>query len=114
MIESKLTFLTNLIFVESALNSIPDEMFEERDKIEQYFRDFSQGTAEWREMKLVVLGHGRIGKTTLVHAIQKKTDLTPKEGRDEIQSTVGVDVIKSNLSKKGVVTVSLILLVKFE
>lgn len=41
------------------------------ESVEAYYKDFLEGGAvEWREMKILVLGHGRIGKTHLVTAIE--------------------------------------------
>lgn len=37
--------------------------------IETYFQDLADGGEAWRAMKVLILGNGRIGKTTLVKAI---------------------------------------------
>ena len=42
----------------------------EQASIENYFEDFSKGSEEWKEMKIMVLGHGCIGKTSLINVIQ--------------------------------------------
>ena len=44
------------------------------EAVENFFKDYLAGSEEWREMKIMVLGHGRIGKTTLVHAVQALKD----------------------------------------
>lgn len=49
-----------------------DRWFEYRnvDKVENYFKDFLKGSSAWRILRILVFGHGRIGKTTLVTALE--------------------------------------------
>lgn len=42
-----------------------------KEEMENFFFELQQGFEDWRAMKLVVIGHGKIGKTTLLHAIKK-------------------------------------------
>lgn len=50
-------------------NSIPPHL-KSRDEMRKFLFELRRGFEEWRAMKLVVLGHGRIGKTTLLHALK--------------------------------------------
>ncbi len=46
---------------------------ENKDKskdIEKLLQELIKGREEWREMKLMILGHGRIGKSSLVNVMQ--------------------------------------------
>jgi hypothetical protein len=36
--------------------------------------DLSTQGEEWNTLKLVILGHGEVGKTTLLHAIRRNLD----------------------------------------
>ena len=57
------------------------------------------GSEEWREMKIMVLGHGRIGKTTLVHAIHAlKTNLQTKSIPTSVPIPVQVPKSKPKLT----------------
>jgi hypothetical protein len=51
------------------LESVPDTLTTTRE-IRDYLRECMEGTEEWRAMRIIVLGHGRIGKTTLICSIQ--------------------------------------------
>ena len=55
-----------------------------REDIENYFNDFKQKKTVMREMKLMVLGHGRIGKSTLVDAIQEETSYSYFQQKEEL------------------------------
>lgn len=48
-------------------NSVPHTL--PQDQIESFLKDLVQGES-WKAMKLVVLGHGGIGKSTLVHRLK--------------------------------------------
>lgn len=37
----------------------------------QTLKEIMSGYEEWRKMKVVVIGHGQIGKTTLIHHIHE-------------------------------------------
>jgi hypothetical protein len=39
--------------------------------VEQFIIDIHEQGEEWNTLKLVVLGHGEVGKTTLLHAIRR-------------------------------------------
>lgn len=46
-------------------------------EIELFLKEIVKASSDWRSMKLVVLGNGRIGKTTTIDTIMKliyKTD----------------------------------------
>lgn len=80
-------------------------------EIEQFLGDLLRKSEPWNSLKLVFLGHGRIGKTTLVHAL--KNIIHPysaqtvwhsffvlanfDQEKDEIISTVGIDCDKLNI-----------------
>jgi GTPase SAR1 family protein len=48
---------------------VPDNIntFEE---VYQFLADINMQGEKWNALKLVILGHGEVGKTTLLHAIQ--------------------------------------------
>ena len=50
-------------------NSIPEKLTNESD-IRDYLHLMKEDSIEWNAMKLVVLGHGRIGKTTLIQTLK--------------------------------------------
>lgn len=50
-------------------SSVPQHL-DTKDKIRNFLLELNRGFEEWRAMKLVVLGHGDIGKTTLIHTIK--------------------------------------------
>lgn len=50
-------------------NSVPPHL-KTKDQIRAFLLELRSGFEEWRAMKMVVLGHGRIGKTTLLTAIK--------------------------------------------
>ena len=90
--------------------TIPEPMLSKSsvEDLQSYLRDLLEGTEEWREMKLLVLGHGRIGKTTLIQAIQKLTKSSGvvavlkkvvTQDKSPILSTVGVDTQRGNFSR---------------
>jgi len=85
--------------LESALKMIPEKMLKEgsSEGIDNYFKDYRDGREPWREMKVMVLGNGRIGKTTLVETIQC-TGTPNNLNKDAIVSTVGVHIQKGNFS----------------
>jgi len=41
------------------------------EEIEQFIIDLCEQGEEWNTLKLVVLGHGEVGKTTLLHTIRR-------------------------------------------
>lgn len=43
-------------------------------EIRDYLRKIMEGNEEWRAMKVVVLGNGKIGKSTLIYEIKKTLD----------------------------------------
>lgn len=51
-------------------NSIPRNLYEEKD-IRQFVSALMSNSEEFRAMKLVVLGNGKIGKTTLLRALKE-------------------------------------------
>lgn len=50
-------------------NSIPRNLSKE-DQINSFIRQLLANSSEWRVLKLVTLGHGRIGKTTLLNKLR--------------------------------------------
>lgn len=44
------------------------------DQIELILEELKKSSEPWKKMKLVVLGHGRIGKTTLLKAVHNLLD----------------------------------------
>lgn len=57
------------------LHSIPLSL--PKDKIREFVRESIHNSEVWKTMKLVVLGHGRIGKTTLLHQLRASVNATP-------------------------------------
>lgn len=47
----------------------------EQKHIESFLVDLMKKGEEWRSLKLVVLGNGQIGKTTLIRAIKQLLNL---------------------------------------
>ena len=54
--------------------SIPKRLLKE-DEIKKFVNDLVTQREEWNSLKLVVLGHGEIGKTTLLDALKKSKGL---------------------------------------
>lgn len=54
-------------------NSIPKNLKTETP-ITSFIQQLMSKSSEWRAMKLVVLGHGRIGKTTLLSVLHSVVD----------------------------------------
>jgi internalin A len=60
--------LGRLMFKGSRLDGVPAELFGDNNCLEQlrsHFRDLEEGSDDVRDVKVVVLGNGRIGKTQL-------------------------------------------------
>lgn len=51
------------------LVNIPQHLTK-RAEMREFLLELRKGVEEWRALKLVVLGHGRIGKSTLVQALK--------------------------------------------
>lgn len=49
-------------------NSVPLSL--EQDQIEAFLKESIRQSEVWKTMKLVVLGHGRVGKSTLLHQLR--------------------------------------------
>lgn len=56
-------------------NSIPEGYFSE-DQIEEILLELIKSSEKWNSMKLIILGHGQIGKTTLL--TEFKTLIDPR------------------------------------
>eukprot|EP00026_Physarum_polycephalum_P001439 Phypoly_transcript_01440.p1 GENE.Phypoly_transcript_01440~~Phypoly_transcript_01440.p1 ORF type:complete len:1130 (-),score=207.03 Phypoly_transcript_01440:9-3374(-) len=78
-------------------NSIPHHLTKDRD-VRAFVTELMKSSEELRAMKLVVLGNGRIGKTTLLHAMQKILDPNFQQKPEDIESTVGIDCGSFNLA----------------
>jgi ABC-type nitrate/sulfonate/bicarbonate transport system ATPase subunit len=46
----------------------------DEEDIYSLVKDLKQSTVSWRKIKMIVLGHGGIGKTTLVDSLQRLQD----------------------------------------
>ncbi len=55
-------------------NSVPRRPDMTADEMRQFIQQLMEEAEEWKAIKMVVLGHGRIGKTTLLHAINQIMD----------------------------------------
>ena len=51
-------------------NSVPRHLVIEKD-IHNFLMELQHSSENWHAMKLVVLGNGQIGKTTMLHAMKK-------------------------------------------
>lgn len=84
-------------------------------EIEPFLKEMVKESSDWRKLKLVVLGNGRIGKTTTIDAITKLIHKTDSQVSGvfnniniavyflnniqiEITSTVGIDCTKIKLA----------------
>lgn len=57
-------------------NSVPYGL--DKDKIEEFLVELMKSSETWKSMKLVVLGHGQIGKTTMLAKFKNLLDPTFK------------------------------------
>jgi GTPase SAR1 family protein len=44
------------------------------EEIDQFLTDIITQGEKWNTLKMVILGHGEAGKTTLLHAIRRNLD----------------------------------------
>jgi hypothetical protein len=42
----------------------------EQHEIRPFLIELIKSSEEWKAMKLIILGHGRIGKTTMLHVLK--------------------------------------------
>ncbi len=89
-----------------------------RDEMKKYVEVLMRDSKPWKSMKLIVLGNGRIGKTTLLKSFNQILHPNEKvistallfsfphtnQQDDSIESTVGVDCHTLNIAD-GEVTV---------
>ncbi len=52
-------------------NSVPRKPDMKEDEMRQFIQQLMTDAEEWKAIKMVVLGHGQIGKTTLLHTINQ-------------------------------------------
>jgi hypothetical protein len=91
-------------------------------EIQKYLRELMKSSEEWHAMKLVVLGHGRIGKTTMLtklHSILTPNEnitvfslsllplslylsLSTLQNLQDIKSTVGIECKTISIAKRDV------------
>ena len=67
------TYIFNVSYPGSAFYSMPNQMlmgYLKKSDIRAYYQDFAEGSTEWRVIKALILGNGRIGKSTLAHVIR--------------------------------------------
>jgi len=50
-------------------NSVPQNL--EEEQIQPFLQQLMTSSEAWRAIKLVILGNGRIGKTTMLHAVRR-------------------------------------------
>ncbi len=58
----------------------------------QFIQQLMAEAEEWKAIKMVVLGHGRVGKTTLLHAINQI--MTPSSIQVHIYSCIRQNVTR--------------------
>ncbi len=70
------------------IDSIPENMLREEEDnskaIEEFFKNYIEGSTTWREMRIMILGHGRIGKTSLINVIQHLCDNSSPQTNPEL------------------------------
>jgi hypothetical protein len=49
-------------------NSVPQSL--KKEEIKPFLQELKTASEEWKAMKLIILGKGRIGKTTTLHVIK--------------------------------------------
>ncbi len=49
-------------------NSVPRNSYMNAASMRQYIQQLISGSEQWKAIKMVVLGNGRVGKTTLLRA----------------------------------------------
>jgi GTPase SAR1 family protein len=54
--------------------SIPMSMVEE-EPIHKFMKELLENSEEWKALKLVVLGHGEIGKTSLLRKMEEQKSI---------------------------------------
>jgi hypothetical protein len=55
--------------------SLPNNITSDTE-ILQFALDLATQAEKWNALKLVILGHGEVGKTTLIHAIKRSSLLS--------------------------------------
>ena len=61
--------------------------------IKPFLKDLMKNSEPWRAMKLVVLGNGRIGKTTMLHSLKKLVNGNTVRAMKEIQTQNSTHVV---------------------
>ena len=80
-------------------SEIRNSVHQRHKEIEHFVKELKLSSEPWKTIKLVVLGHGRIGKTTLLSALENILNPTsPQHQQPEIVSTVGIDCKPLNLA----------------
>jgi energy-coupling factor transporter ATP-binding protein EcfA2 len=75
------------------VGSVIRESVPQGQDIEHVVKELKLSSEPWNAIKLVVLGHGRIGKTTLLSSLEDilKPNSNNNHKQHEISSTVGID-----------------------
>jgi hypothetical protein len=75
---SAITFCSHPLLIGAMFrDSVPEELTKATE-IKQFLADLVASPTEWRAMKILVLGNGQIGKTTLVKHISRLVDATER------------------------------------
>ena len=72
MISSFLSLLTHSTAI--PWKSVPQTLTNEEELI-TFLNELKTQGEKWNALKLVVLGHGEVGKTTLIHAVRRSLDI---------------------------------------
>ena len=72
MIWCFLSLLTNSIV--TPWRSVPRTLTKE-EELRTFLNELKTQGEKWNALKLVVLGHGEVGKTTLIHAVRRSLDI---------------------------------------
>jgi GTPase SAR1 family protein len=88
----ELTSLISLCFVNNPIRHVPHSILNNTwETVRAYYHDIAQcGYLINNRHKMLLLGNGRVGKTTLAHALK---DNTPQKGKPRKESTIGIALL---------------------
>ncbi len=69
------------------------------DRLRNYFKDLDQGREAVKDIKLIILGNGRVGKTQICRRLQGKERLKDEEFNENIPSTHGIQIATAQLNE---------------
>ena len=95
----ELTSLISLCFVNNPIRHVPHSILNNTwETVRAYYHDIAQcGYLINNRHKMLLLGNGRVGKTTLAHALK---DNTPQKGKPRKESTIGICLLYTSPSPR--------------